>query len=65
MVTKYEVKALSYQDKVQDKVLELEIDLKKHKEEGVRLKEEGVISNIAEVEKIGFNEEELGKQPPE
>ena len=35
MVTKYEVKALSYQDKVQDKVLELEIDLKKHKEEGV------------------------------
>ncbi len=58
MVTKYEVKALSYQDKVQDKVLELEIDLKKHKEEGVRLKEEGVrlkekgvISNIAEEEK--------------
>ena len=51
MVTKYEVKALSYQDKVQDKVLELEIDLKRHKEEGVRLKEKGVISNIAEEEK--------------
>jgi len=31
MVKTYEVKALSYQDKV----LELEIDLKKHKEEGV------------------------------